>query len=223
MHRPFPTLPRALSRALTVRRSLTPLLWLIAVVGLGACAKKKHSNPPVTAPQWQGLRIGMERKHAVKHLRDAGLRVHCSPAQNVTYFDGEALYTRWIKPGQASRVTRCTVRRKKGAKPGPDGVLTSKVYFLDDKMYRLHVKILSRDTAFEQVLRARYGTLRQRTIARHAYAGKKPTGIRMWVLTLASTRILWLRSGTHQQLVLFTADPKRVEALKALSSTRKGE
>jgi hypothetical protein len=204
-------------------RGLTPLLCLIGAVGLGACAKPKRSNPPVKTPEWQGLRIGMERKQAEKQLKDAGLRVHCSPAQNITYFDDGALYTRWAKQGQASRMVRCTARRKKGAKAGPDGVLQSKLYFLDDKMYRLHVKLLSNDQAFEQVLRARYGTLRQRKIARHAYASKKPTGIRMWILTLASTRIIWLRSGSHQQLVLFTADPAQVKALKALSSTRKGD
>ncbi len=208
---------------LSGRPALAPLLWLIAVVGIGACAKPKRSSPPVKTPEWQGLSIGMSRKHAEKRLRDAGLRVHCSPAQNVTFLDGEALYTRWIKPGKTNRIVRCTARRKKGAKPGPDGVLQSKLYFLDDTLFRLHVKILSTDLAFDQLLRARFGVLRQQTIARHAYASKSPTKIRMWSLALASTRIIWLRSGTQQQLVLFTTTPARVKTLKELSSTRKGK
>ncbi len=47
--------------------------------------------------------------------------------------------------------------------------------------------------------------------------------MRMWTLTIRSTQLLWLRSGYHQQLVLFTTNPERVKALKALSSTRKGD
>lgn len=215
MHHPPTTLSHGLRFAL--------LLWLIGVGGLGACAKKKSPSPPVKAPEWQGLRIGTERKHAEKRLRDAGLRVHCAPAQNVTYLDGKALYTRWIKKAQAGRIVRCTARRKKGAKPGLDGVVQSKLYFLDDKLYRLHVKIFSTARVFGRLLKARYGTFRQQRVARHAYAGKKPSMIRMWTLAISSTKMLWLRSGHHQQLVLFTTDPKRAKALKALSTTRKGE
>lgn len=205
------------------RPRFAPVLWLIGVVGLGACASKRRPSPPVKAPEWQGLRMGMERARAVKHLRDAGLRVHCEPAQNVTYFDGKDLYTRWIKKAQAGRIVRCTARRKKGVKPGPDGVLQTRLYFLDDKLYRLHVKISSTDQAFKQVLKARFGTLRQQAIARYTYAGKKPSTIRMWTLARPTTQLLWLRSAHRQQLVLFTTDPERVKALKALSSRRKGE
>jgi hypothetical protein len=213
MHRP-PT-------ALLSGPRLVPVLWLIGVVGLGACAKRP--SPPVQALEWQGLLIGMERNQAEKRLRDAGLRFQCAPAKNVTFLDGQALYTRWVKQAQAGRVVLCTASRKKGAKPGPDGVLQSKLYFLDDKLYRLHVKILSTDRKFGQLLRARYGTPRQQTIARYAYAGKQPSRIRMWTLKRPSTQLLWLRSGHHQQLVLFTRDPERVKALRALSSSRKGD
>jgi hypothetical protein len=212
-----PTLsPRGLRLAL--------LLLLMGVVGLCACAKKKkHAAPPAKTPEWHGLRIGMPQKQAVKKLKDAGLRVYCAPAQNMTYLDGKTLYTRWVKKGQEKRVVRCKARRKKGGKPGQDGVLQSKLYFLDGTLYRLHVKMLLTDLVFEKVLTKRYGTLRPQPIVRHAYAGKKGTAVRMWTLVIKSTQLIWLRSGHHQQLVLFTTKPERVKALKALSTTRKGE
>jgi len=202
---------------------LAGLVSLIAITGLGGCASKSRPNPPVRAPQWQGLRMGMERARAEKRLRDAGLQVRCAPAQNVTYFDGKDLYTRWIKKAQAGRIVRCTARRKKGVKPGPDGVVQTRLYFLDDRLYRLHVKIISTDKAFKQLLKARFGTLRQQSIARYAYASKKPSTIRMWTLARPPAQLLWLRSAHRQQLVMFTTIPERVKALKALSSSRKGE
>jgi len=216
MYRPFPSSPLGLR--------LAALLLLTSVVTLGACSKKKpRSSPPVKTPEWHGLRIGMAQKKAEQRLKGAGLRVHCAPAQNVTYLDGKALYTLWIKKGQEKRVVRCLVRRKKGAKPGLDGVLESKLYFLDGKLYRLHVKLFTTDLKFDRLLRARYGVFLQAEISRHAYAGKKPSVIRMWTLTQKATRLLWLRSSHHQQLVLFTTSPDHVKALKALSSARKGE
>ncbi len=202
--------------------TLASLLYLVGLVGLSACSKPKQSNPPVKTPEWQGLRMGTPRQDAEKRLRDAKLRVSCLPAQNVTFLENNALYTRWIKPGKGDRIVRCTARRKKGAKPGPDGVLHTKLYFLDGKLFRLHVKILSTDLAFDQLLRARYGVLRQQMIARHAYASPKPTMIRMWTLARASTRLIWLRAQRQQQLIWFTTDPARIKTLKALSSTRKG-
>ena len=216
MHHPPTLSPRGLRLAL--------LLLLMGVVGLCACAKKKkHTAPPKKTPEWHGLRIGMPQKQAVKKLKDADLRVYCAPAQNVTYLDGEKLYTRWIKKAQAQRVVRCKAKRKKGGKPGKDGVLQSKLYFLDGTLYRLHVKIFRTDLAFEKILKERYGTLRAQSIVRHAYASKKGSAMNVWTLTIKSTQLIWLRSSHHQQLVLFTTKPERVKALKALSTTRKGE
>lgn len=198
---------------------------LAGILGLAfpACSTKKHKSPPVKRPQWQGLRMDMVRSDAEELLKRSGLRVRCAPARNITYLDGKDLYTRWVKKSQAGRVLQCVARRQKGAKPGPDRVLESKLYFLDDKLFRLHVKLLTSDADFEQVLKTRFGSLRQQEINRHVYAGELPSRIRVWTLHRASTRLLWLRGAQRQQLVLFSTTAGQVKALKAVATPKKGE
>ncbi len=206
-------------------RRLRPLLLLclVGVAGLSACKKKKAAAPAVKPAQWQGLRMDMPRAKAEKLVRDAKLRVHCAPTHNVTYLKKNKLYTRWVKKAAAARVVRCKVRRKKGAKPGPDGVMETKLYFLDNKLVRLHAKVISTDVTFEQVLKNHFGTLKQMTLERYVYAGDAPSKTRAWGLNRLSTGIIWLRGVRRQQLAMFSTDAKIIQALEAVSSTRKGD
>jgi hypothetical protein len=196
-------------------------LLLAGLGGLLACAKKKPPRPPAQELQWQGLRIGMERAQAELQLKAAGMRVTCLPSPNVTFLDGQTLHTRWVKSAGATRLTHCDARLKKGAKLGPERVFSSKLYFLDGKLYRLHTKIASNDQVFDQVLRARFGGLSQQSINRLAYASKKPSRIRVWALARQGVQMLWLRAGPQQQLVLFTRDPQQVKVLRSLSCPTK--
>jgi hypothetical protein len=196
-------------------------LLLAELGGLFACAKKKPPRPPTQELQWQGLRLGMERARAEQQLKAAGMQVTCLPSQNVTFLDGQTLHTRWVRSDGAARLTQCDARLKKGAKLGPERVFSSKLYFLDGKLYRLHAKIASNDQVFHQVLRARFGGLSQQSISRLAYASKKPSRIRVWALARQGVQMLWLRAGPQQQLVLFTGDPQQVKVLRSLSVASK--